>query len=410
MSKFVRYLPDFDIRPIVLAGPGIGRGRWEPTDPSLSDDVPEDVAVYRPEDPPPAGFGDSRLHRILGTAGAFPRWWQHAVLHLGTTIAREHHPRVILVTAPPYHSIGSAIRLAERLGLPVVVDLRDPWALDEGRFYPSGLHRRKALGEMRRLLTAADAVVMNCPEAGATVRSLVTDQTKIDVLPNGFDAADFATLTRRPTRRLQVVHTGYLHSAAGLEHRRRQRRRLVLGAQIIPIDLLGRSHFYLLESLRLLAARNPGLTDRVEIILAGVLSDMDKRLVELAGLDMPVLMPGYVDHRQAIQCMIDATVLFLPLHGLPDGHRARIVPGKTYEYLASGTPILAALPNGDARDLIVETAAGIPVEPADVDAMAAALEKLLMEAVPRRPVNDLSPGYERRELTGRLAEILHNQI
>ena len=43
-------------------------------------------------------------------------------------------------------------------------------------------------------------------------------------------------------------------------------------------------------------------------------------------------------------------MLFLPMQELPRGHRGRMVPCKGYEYLASGRPILAALPEGDGRD------------------------------------------------------------
>ena len=39
-----------------------------------------------------------------------------------------------------------------------------------------------------------------------------------------------------------------------------------------------------------------------------------------------------------------ADLLFLPMHELPEGTSARIVPCKTYEYLASGRPVLAAVP------------------------------------------------------------------
>src|SRR5262249_12021847 len=66
-------------------------------------------------------------------------------------------------------------------------------------------------------------------------------------------------------------------------------------------------------------------------------------------------------------------LLFLPMQDLPPGRRAGIVPGKTYEYLGSGRRILAAVPDGDAREILEEAGGSIVCRPADVDALAAAI-------------------------------------
>ena len=58
------------------------------------------------------------------------------------------------------------------------------------------------------------------------------------------------------------------------------------------------------------------------------------------------------------------------MQDLPPGRRATIVPQKTYEYVASGRPILAAVPDGDARDLLAEAGNARLCRPDDVSAMA----------------------------------------
>src|SRR5207248_9493883 len=49
---------------------------------------------------------------------------------------------------------------------------------------------------------------------------------------------------------------------------------------------------------------------------------------------------GYRSHAESVNWVESADVLFLPLHTPTDGGQALIVPGKTYEYLGSGRPIL----------------------------------------------------------------------
>jgi hypothetical protein len=63
-------------------------------------------------------------------------------------------------------------------------------------------------------------------------------------------------------------------------------------------------------------------------------------------------MRSYVPPAESVALIRLADLLFLPMRDLPPGVRVTIVPGKTYEYLASRRPILAAVSDGDARDLL----------------------------------------------------------
>jgi hypothetical protein len=46
------------------------------------------------------------------------------------------------------------------------------------------------------------------------------------------------------------------------------------------------------------------------------------------------------------------------------------VPHKTYEYIGSRRPILAAVPDGDARDLLARSGSAVLCRPADTGSMA----------------------------------------
>ena len=79
-------------------------------------------------------------------------------------------------------------------------------------------------------------------------------------------------------------------------------------------------------------------------------------------------------HAGTLELMRTADLLFLPMHDLPPGRRAGLIPHKTYEYLAAGRPILAAVPDGDARDLLAASGAALVCRPADTEAMTRHLE------------------------------------
>jgi len=316
---------------------------------------------------------------------------------------------LVVASMSPFESSAVAARLSDRLGVPWVADLRDPWALDEMIVFPSGIHRRLALRRMRRALESANAVVMNTPEATRRVSTAFRlRDTPVRTITNGFDAEDFSS--PRPERTdgaFRIVHAGYLHTELGYEHRRRRRVRRLLGATAFDVDILTRSHVYLLEALsRLASAGGPP----VELHLAGVLSagDLDHARQQF------VKVHGYLSHRETVELIRSADLLFLPMHDLPAGVRAGIVPGKTYEYLAAGRPILAAVPDGDARDLLTEAGNAYLCRPKDLDAMVEAISTELARRreapKPREPDARVVERYERRRLTAQLAELFDDLL
>jgi glycosyltransferase involved in cell wall biosynthesis len=182
--------------------------------------------------------------------------------------------------------------------------------------------------------------------------------------------------------------------------------RRVLGGTLGPIDFLTRSHVYLLQAVERLLREDPSLRARLRVVFAGAASDAD---TAQANLDV-VEWLGYLSHVETVELMRAAGLLFLPMQDLPVGTRARIVPGKTYEYLAARRPILAAVPDGDARDLVAQAESSLVCRPADVDCLARSIREELTRherGELRAPAPDaVLQRYERRALTAELAELL----
>jgi glycosyltransferase involved in cell wall biosynthesis len=409
-SKFVRYLPEFDYDPVVVTGPGEQNDRWTPTDRSLVRDIPVTTSVHRIAARPPDTTSRARslAGRVLMLDSPQIRWWVDSTTTLATPLARECE--LIFASLVPYEIAPAAMRLARATGRPWVADLQDPWALDEMWLYPSAAHRRWDLRRMRRTLGTAAAIVMNTPEAAGRLLAAFPELAGRPVvsIPNGFDAADFAgAAPDRDPSTFRIVHTGYLHTDAGLRLQEVRWLRRMLGGWTGEIDILTRSHVYLLAALRRVVAEDSRAADDIELVLAGVLSDADRVVAQ----DSPVrvTMPGYVDHATSVGLLRTADLLFLPMHDLPPGVRAGLVPGKTYEYIASGSPILGAVPDGDARELLERVGTAGLCRPKDVEAMATEIRRNLerWRSGAEPPVLNATAAapYERRALTGRLAQL-----
>ena len=409
-ARMVRYLPELGYEPVVVTAPGPTEERWTPTDVTLASDLPSETVVRRLQGPEPASSTGwrHRAERWLRVRDPWTRSWIEGSTQLGIEAAREADVELIYAWMQPYASAEAAVQIARAIDRPWVADLGDPWALDEMMIYPTGLHRRLELRLMRRVLGTAAAIVMSTPEAAKRVRAAFPELGDKIVLaiPNGFDADDFTG--EPPTRSddaFRIVHTGYLHTELGYRQRRTAALRRLLGGSVRGVDILSRSHVFLIEAVEQVRREHSELAERLEIHFAGVLSERD---LAVARRSPATRILGFVSHDEALALMRTADLLFLPMHDLPEGERATVVPGKTYEYLASGRPILAPAPEGDARDLLRAAGTALLCRPTDVNGIAAAIVQayeLSRSGVPAHPPDELLQSYEYRGLAGRLASV-----
>lgn len=402
-----RHLPEFGWEPIVVTGPAQHVDRFNPQDPGLLSGIPPATEIHRLQGPEPAARSGrrERVDRLLQIPAPWGRWWAGGAVEEGRRAAAG--AEVLLVSCNPYETAPAGARLSAELGLPWVADLEDPWALDEMRVHPTALHRRRDLRQMRAALATASAVIMCADEAAERVRRELPglQERIVTSIPIGAEPEDFdVPAAEREPGVLRIVHTGTIHTELGVRHRETRRARRLLGGSAIDVDVLTRSHLFLLEAIDRVLAADPSLAGRIELVLAGSLTPGDLAAI---GSRSWVRMPGLLPHEQSIALLRSADLLFLPMYDIPAGQRAGIVPYKTYEYLAAGAPILAAVPDGDARDMLAASGRATLVRPSDVTAMAAAVRAAALGARPaaERTPPALGP-LERRAAVERIAAVL----
>jgi glycosyltransferase involved in cell wall biosynthesis len=401
-ARMVRHLRAHGWEPIVVTGPGTGGGRWTPTDDVLARELPADVEVLRVAGPEPTQ-AERRAQRWLRRPSEWSGWWVDGAVEIGRRVAGVD---LVYCWLSPFETTAAAARLARDHRVPWVADLGDPWALDEMMVYPTSFHRRLELARMGRSVSTAAGIAMSTAEAVERVRASfpALDGTRVVAVPNGFDADDFAApVPARADGAFRIVHTGYLHTALGLRHRRSARLRRVVSGAVHGVDFLTRSHVFLVEAVDRLRERCPELAGNVEVHLAGLLSPDDERFMSRTGA---VRTLGYLSHDETVDLIRTADLLFLPMQDLPAGRRATIVPGKTYEYLGAGRPILAAVPDGDARSILSAAGHALIVRPADVEGMERAIARQLRRARADQPPLEPRADFVSRFEYGRLAEQL----
>jgi hypothetical protein len=400
----VRHLASQGYDVVLVTGPGQQRGRWDFQDPGLLESIPEGAAIHRIEGAEPPGPGRllARFEQLAQRPSEWVRWWIDEAVALGARVGARAD--VVIVSCAPYETAQAGERLSAELGVPWVADLEDPWALDEMRLHTTGLHHRLDVRRMRRALRSASAIIMAAPEAALRVRETMPELADriVTGIPIGFEPEDFAGITPPPADGIfRIVHTGSMHTDYGMRLRATRGRRRLLGGVFPGVDFLTRSHVFLVDAIAALLEAEPHLRGRVELHLAGAITEGDRAVA--AGHDF-VRVPGLMPHRETVALMRSADLLFVPMQDLPAGVRAGLIPYKTYEYLAAGRPILAAVPDGDVRDMLAPLPHTTVVRPADIAAMTAALRQRI--AAGRAPDVAAPTAYQRAHCVGQIADVL----
>ena len=263
-------------------------------------------------------------------------------------LVEERRFDAVLTTSPPEscHLVGLALKYLA--GARWVADFRDAWSTHHLRrglpFYNKYVN--KVLE--KRVLEAADGVVANTAAMARHVAKFGGPRLKILTLPNGFDPADFGEpLPKAENGDFVVVHNGSFRG--------------------------GRRARPLLEGFASARERDGDFAARAKLYLLGVNRADDVRAAEGLGLKGVVFHVGYLRHADALRACGGADVLALVM-AAEEG--PGLVPGKLYEYLGLGRPVLAAVPPGEVRDILGRATRGAAVVgPEDSGAIADALRE-----------------------------------
>lgn len=400
---------------VVTRQPPAKRSSWEPKDESLAD-AGEPAKVVRV----PMGAQTTAGAMVPGPAGAEDPFLAE-VLEAVRSELNSHPVDAVILTMPPYGMSPIAPAVREISDVPIFVDLQDPWALDGACSYANKSQWAVTNRWMHEVLSMADGVIANTPEAGLELTRAVADLSpdRVAVVNNGCTVAEFqGPMPARPEAMgdegLHLVHTGTLHSHAfertrGLMGQIRKRRNF----RVEPISIGGRTAYHLLRAMHLLSKQAPALINDLHLTLVGVEDEPTRRIVEQSPCRERVRLTGFVPYSESVAWIRHADALFVPLFGLPKGHRSRIIPSKSYEYLASGRPIVGALPEGDARELIERSGRGHCADPCDDRALAKALKSTLEQAksIGRQapPVEPFIHDYDWSPLCERFFGFLNHQ-
>lgn len=351
--KFVKYLPDFGIDPIVYIPQN---ANYPIIDEALTAEVhPQTTIISQPINEPykfAKYLGKKSTQNI--SSGIIPEdkkqswkeqlmlfvrgnffipdarvgWVKPSVDYLSDYV-QKHEVDTIVTTGPPHsvHLIGQ--KLQAKFGLRWIADFRDPWTT-------IGYHKKLKLTQRakqkhqkleREVLTGANEILVTSPSTKEEF-SRLTNQP-IHVITNGYDIEN---VTKKALdKKFSLAHIGSL--------------------------LSDRNPRVLWKALSELIKEDDNFARDFELKLIGKTSEHILETLTEFKLDKYVNNLGYVAHHDAIAAQRSAQILLLI--EIDSEETQVIIPGKLFEYMAAERPIIAIGPTqSDVEKIVKQTNTG----------------------------------------------------
>ncbi len=402
--KFVKYLPDFGIQPVVYIPEN-------PTYPIVDQNLVKQVSdkaiilkhkIFEPyqlasflsknktqkissgiiPNQKKQSFLDKTFLWIRGNLfipDARVFWVKPSVAYLEKYIV-DNNIDTIVTSGPPHslHLIG--LELKQKLNLKWFADFRDPWTTigyhKSLRLSSFAAKKHKALEQ--QVLNTADTIIVTS-KTTKTEFQVITNKP-IAVITNGYDTEEVEKQT--------------LDSKFSLAH--------------IGSFLSERNPLILWESLVELLHEIPDFKLHLEIKLIGAVSQEVLETISQFRLNPYLNNLGYVSHAEAIAHQRKSQVLLLIEINSED--TKSIIPGKLFEYMVSNRPIIGIGPKGsDFAEIITTTNTGVFLDYSE----KMKLKSVILDFYNQFLVGKLQSNgvglqnYSRKNLTRELVELLN---
>lgn len=371
--KFSKYLPEFDIEPIVLT---VKDGTYPLQDKTLIDEISKDLKVFQAKAIEPYSIFGSILGKsstqvstpstaftpdgnTLKKLGIWVRanffipdariGWVPFAFRKAKKIIKELNIDTIITTGPPNstHLIGSKLK-SKNSTLRWVMDMRDPWSkifFNETLPRTSFAKNRDIFLE-KKALHLADQVIL-VSNSMLPLQKNIYDRDYL-VINNGFDHSEFNAIESLKSKTLlKIKYIGSMTESA------------------IPYNLFKALQTFDDES-----------KNRIRVEFFGSINDKVIDVIKSHDLNNIVSFHGYLPHLQAKKEMLSADLLLLVIPNTSDNEL--IITGKIFDYIGAQKPILCIGPkNGDAANLIEKYNLGVNIDYEDIEKIKVEIKNML---------------------------------
>ena len=252
---------------------------------------------------------------------------------------------IILATGTPFTAFRLAERLSARLGCPYVLDYRDPWT---GNPHASRPARQATIREEARLLAGCAAATIVSPSWGLAMSHQFDVGAKVHIVTNGYDPEELKNVQPYDFGHFAILYAGDFYPPKRV---------------ISPI----------MAALKRLKEMLDGKCSAWFFHYYGGDESYVREEAQRFGVMERVILHGSVPRTEALSAVRGANVAVVITSVADEVTMADkgIVPGKVFEILGLGTPmLLIAPPDSDVAIIAEATGLARRFTGTDIGAMA----------------------------------------
>ena len=300
--------------------------------------------------------------------------WLIPAAYRSIRVIKKEKIDIIYSSGPPYTSHLVAYLAKLFTGKKWIADFRDPWTtcIRLGSHFnalSTWIEKRME----RAVISRADHILTATPAIAAQLSDIYPKaiSSKCTTVHNGFDEEDFygkKKETGKDKGRVNFLYAGTLY--------------------------LGRDPSPIIQAIGELILDGRISKSEIKLEFVGNFEFGDSTLRGTAskyGLEDIVIFSPPVDRSKYFDLILNSGVLILMQSDMAKPQ----IPGKTYEYLATGNPIFALVPDGATSDLLSDFNHALISDPGDKERIKECIINLLRN-------NDLAPDEKSKKLLAEL--------
>lgn len=209
---------------------------------------------------------------------------------------------------------------------------------------------------------------------------------------------------------LTIGYSGTLGTFDGipLKKKRNKLRDIFWTFNNDTVDASTRSGFYLINAVKILKDNYGVQPDQLKVSFWGSINKGNIDQIEKKGLNDYFTVEGYLPKFESLERLNDIDILFLPteMSTSPD-FESLFIPGKLYEYIEKGKPILSPSEESDCQRILIKSGLGIITEPNNASEIAKILFKYVQNRsmlFEKKPNIDYIRTFNFKNITKQMSE------
>jgi hypothetical protein len=417
--KFVKYLPEFGIKPIVITLDeqdsfdtfGVN------SDQKLIDEI-KDIEIHR------LSIKKLKLNnKIFRFFRIFFSLHDKIANRTLTNFKKKideifssNQIQAVIITFPPFSCERFVTLIKKNYEVKVIVDFRDAWSAWGNHFFPSYFHYKKIRKMEGEVFLKADTIITVTNELKDKFIAIHGEniRNKIKVIPNGFDFnlknenICNNRIVCQNTIRIGYIGSFYFDPKMESEMNKpwyEKRFYRLLQFSLNEEDWKYRSPFFFLKTLACYIQNYPKNKSKIVFEHIGKLPEWLPKMINEFGLQDNFVSHGFKTQSDVREIAINFDYLLATSEkNLIGPHYC--LPSKIFDYLELKKPILAFVTPGAQLEFLENSGLALIFNPDNIEENSKKLNEVLTSQFVFETNKFYLDNYNRRNLTRRLSELI----